>query len=95
MPARKRAQWVAGTRARAHLRGGGKVHGSLSRAGKVKNQTPKVDAQDKKKLLTGRAKKREQHKRRFLNVVPGMGGKRVGPNNNAARLAAAEAAAAK
>ncbi|KAI7829954.1 hypothetical protein BX661DRAFT_180799, partial [Kickxella alabastrina] len=25
----------------------GKVHGSLARAGKVKNQTPKVEAQDK------------------------------------------------
>merc|ERR1712025_916801 len=28
---------------------GGKVHGSLARAGKVKGQTPKVDAQEKKK----------------------------------------------
>nr|CAB3244866.1 ubiquitin-like protein FUBI [Phallusia mammillata] len=27
---------------------GGKVHGSLARAGKVKGQTPKVDAQEKK-----------------------------------------------
>lgn len=27
------------------LRGGGKVHGSLARAGKVRNQTPKVEAQ--------------------------------------------------
>merc|ERR1712121_22369 len=28
---------------------GGKVHGSLARAGKVKGQTPKVEAQEKKK----------------------------------------------
>ena len=30
------------------LRGGGKVHGSLARAGKVKNQTPKVPKAEKK-----------------------------------------------
>ena len=35
---------------------GGKVHGSLARAGKVKGQTPKVDAEDKKKAKTGPAK---------------------------------------
>ena len=39
---------------------GGKVHGSLARAGKVKGQTPKVDKQDKKKAKTGRAKRRMQ-----------------------------------
>merc|ERR1712179_808211 len=33
---------------------GGKVHGSLARAGKVKGQTPKVDPQEKKKKKTGR-----------------------------------------
>ena len=38
------------------LRGGGKVHGSLTRAGKVKNQTPKVDKQEKGKSHVGRAK---------------------------------------
>jgi len=75
------------------LRGGGKVHGSLARAGKVKGQTPKVDAQEKKKSLTGRAKKRWQYNRRFVNAPPSMG-KRVGPNNNAARIAKEEAAAA-
>ena len=32
---------------------GGKVHGSLARAGKVRGQTPKVDAQEKKKKRTG------------------------------------------
>ena len=74
------------------LRGGGKVHGSLARAGKVKGQTPKVAAQDKKKRLTGRAKKREQYNRRFVNVGSGMG-KKVGPNNNQARIAREEEAA--
>ena len=62
------------------LRGGGKVHGSLARAGKVRNQTPKVEKQDsKKKLATGRAKKRIQFNRRFVNVVAGA--KKVGPNS--------------
>lgn len=74
------------------LVGGGKVHGSLARAGKVKGQTPKVQKQDKKKKPTGRAKKRQQYNRRFVNVVASMG-KKVGPNNNAARLAREEAAA--
>ena len=37
---------------------GGKVHGSLARAGKVKGQMPKVEAQDKKKGVKGRAKMR-------------------------------------
>ncbi|GBG32602.1 Ubiquitin [Hondaea fermentalgiana] len=81
------------------LRGGGKVHGSLARAGKVKGQTPKVEKQgDKKKDPRGRAKKRLQYNRRFVNVVRAPGGKTLGPNNNAERIrreqAAAEAAAA-
>eukprot|EP00127_Corallochytrium_limacisporum_P001862 Clim_evm17s88 gene=Clim_evmTU17s88 len=59
---------------------GGKVHGSLARAGKVKGQTPKVDKmEDKKKKKTGRAKRREAYNRRFVNVVL-VGGKRRGPN---------------
>ena len=52
---------------------GGKVHGSLARAGKVKGQTPKVDAEEKKKAKTGRAKRRMQYNRRFVNVVPTFG----------------------
>merc|ERR1711967_208996 len=60
---------------------GGKVHGSLARAGKVRGQTPKVAKQDKKKKKTGRAKRRIQHNRRFVNVVAGVGKKR-GPNSN-------------
>ncbi|ETW01864.1 polyubiquitin [Aphanomyces invadans] len=64
------------------LRGGGKVHGSLSRAGKVKNQTPKVaKKEDTKKQKRGRAKKRIQYNRRFVNVVAGA--KKMGPNSNA------------
>lgn len=56
----------------------GKAHGSLARAGKVKNQTPKVLKQEKKKSLTGRAKKRMQFNRRFISVV-NRG--RKGPNS--------------
>ena len=67
----------------------GKVHGSLARAGKVKNQTPKVEKQDNegKKQPRGRAKKRLQYNRRFVNVATtGMGGKQVGPNSNADKM---------
>merc|ERR1712062_842338 len=60
---------------------GGKVHGSLARAGKAKGQTPKVDAEEKKKKRTGRAKRRIQYNRRFVNVVSSFGPKR-GPNSN-------------
>jgi len=59
----------------------GKVHGSLARAGKVRGQTPKVAKQETKKNPTGRAKKRLQYNRRFVNVVVGLGKKR-GPNSN-------------
>eukprot|EP00946_MAST-07B_sp_MAST-7B-sp1_P003284 g3284.t1 len=77
------------------LRGGGKVHGSLARAGKVKGQTPKVAKEEStSKRVCGRAKKREQYNRRFVNVVGGGMGKKVGPNNNAARIAREEAMAA-
>lgn len=60
---------------------GGKVHGSLARAGKVKGQTPKVDKQEKKKKATGRAKRRLQYNRRFVNAVR-TPGRRRGPNAN-------------
>merc|ERR1712047_166033 len=39
----------------------------------VKGQTPKVDAEEKKKAKTGRAKRRMQYNRRFVNVVPSFG----------------------
>jgi small subunit ribosomal protein S30e len=61
---------------------GGKVHGSLARAGKVKGQTPKVEKQEKRKKKTGRAKRRIQFNRRFANVVQAFG-RRRGPNANA------------
>ena len=75
------------------LRGGGKVHGSLARAGKVKNQTPKQEPAEKKKSATGRAKKRIQYNRRFVNAQNSGMGKKVGPNNNAARIAREQAQA--
>eukprot|EP00997_Jenningsia_sp_PLL12_P011062 NODE_8520_length_406_cov_29.829132_g7644_i0.p3 GENE.NODE_8520_length_406_cov_29.829132_g7644_i0~~NODE_8520_length_406_cov_29.829132_g7644_i0.p3 ORF type:complete len:67 (+),score=18.99 NODE_8520_length_406_cov_29.829132_g7644_i0:41-241(+) len=49
----------------------GKVHGSLARNGKVRNQTPKVDKMERtKKHIVGRAKKRAQFNRRFKAVNP-------------------------
>ena len=76
------------------IMGGGKVHGSLARAGKVKTSTPKVPKQEKvKKKPNGRAKKRWMFNRRFVNVVKAPGGKRLGPNNNAERIRKEEAAA--
>ncbi|GAW79421.1 40S ribosomal protein S30 [Plasmodium gonderi] len=55
----------------------GKVHGSLARAGKVKNQTPKVPKVSKRKRLTGRAKKRQLYNRRFSDTT----GRKKGPNS--------------
>uniref|UniRef100_A0A8C0FH67 40S ribosomal protein S30 n=1 Tax=Bubo bubo TaxID=30461 RepID=A0A8C0FH67_BUBBB len=40
-----------------------------------------VAKQEKKKKKTGRAKRRMQYNRRFVNVVPGFG-KKKGPNAN-------------
>ena len=58
----------------------GKVHGSMARNGKVRNQAPKVSKMERtKKLITGRAKKRLQYKRRVLNVDPNDKRKK-GPN---------------
>ena len=58
----------------------GKVHGSMARNGKVRNQAPKVDKMDRpKKLLVGRAKKRLTYKRRIVNVDP-MDKRKKGPN---------------
>merc|ERR1711981_646417 len=63
---------------------GGKVHGSLARAGKVKGQTPKVDKEDKRKKKTGRAARRAQYNRRFVTSANTFG-KRKGPNCQADR----------
>jgi small subunit ribosomal protein S30e len=73
----------------------GKVHGGLSRAGKVKGQTPKVEPEDKKKKVTGRAARRAQYNARFVNVTNVVGGKTYGPNSNALKVALAEIKAAK
>lgn len=59
---------------------GGKVHGSLAGAGKVKGQTPKVEKQEKRKKKTGRAKRRMQYNRRFVSTVASLGGRKRGPN---------------
>ena len=65
----------------------GKVHGSMARNGKVRNQAPKVDKQERlKKLVTGRAKKRLQYKRRIVNVNPGDKRKK-GPNAGSGKKA--------
>ncbi|KAK4241155.1 ribosomal protein S30 [Achaetomium macrosporum] len=58
----------------------GKVHGSLARAGKVKSQTPKVEAQEKPKPPKGRAHKRELYNRRFVNVAATGGKRRMNAN---------------
>jgi hypothetical protein len=48
------------------------------------NSIKKVAKQEgKKKQLTGRAKRRMQYNRRFVNVVMGPGGRRKGPNAGA------------
>jgi len=55
----------------------GKVHGSLTRAGKVRKQTPKVEKKDTtKKTPVGRAKKRKQYQRRYAVLIPAVGGKK-------------------
>ena len=49
----------------------GKVHGSLTRAGKVRKQTPKVDKKDRiTKLAVGRAKKRKQYQKKYAYLLP-------------------------
>ncbi len=69
------------------------MHGSLSRAGKVRGQTPKIAKLEKKaKSQHGRAHKRAQYNKRYVNVVMGPGGKRIGPNSQAERIRAAEEA---
>ncbi|CAF0755664.1 unnamed protein product [Adineta ricciae] len=61
---------------------GGKIHGRMNNAGKVKNMTPKVPPQQKPKKKTGRARRREQYAHRFSNKVAVPNGFRVGPNSN-------------
>ena len=59
----------------------GKVHGSLTRAGKVKSKTAKVAKQERRrKLKTGRAKKRQQYNKRFMSAEA-QDPRRKGPNH--------------
>ena len=57
----------------------------MARNGKVRNQAPKVDKQEKlKKAVMGRAKKRLQYKKRVINVDPNDKRKK-GPNFGAGK----------
>jgi len=61
---------------------GGKMHGGLARAGKVRKATPKVEKQETtKKQLVGRAKRRLQYNKRFVTSV-GSQGRKKSPNSN-------------
>lgn len=70
----------------------GKLHGSITRNGKVRRQAPKVEKQVRaKKLVVGRAKKRQQYIRRIEKVDlkdkrkkgPNFGsGKKVAPDGS-------------
>uniref|UniRef100_A0A182X3P6 40S ribosomal protein S30 n=1 Tax=Anopheles quadriannulatus TaxID=34691 RepID=A0A182X3P6_ANOQN len=66
---------------------GGKVHGSLARAGKVRGQTPKVEKKDKPKRKTGRAKRRLQFNKRFTaqTTATAKQQRRRGPNSQTAQ----------
>ena len=59
----------------------GKVHGSLAQAGKVRTHTPKVERQEKREGVKGRARLRLQYSKRFLTENP-SGRRRVGPNQH-------------
>ena len=63
----------------------GKVHGSMARNGKVRNQAPKVDKMERdKKKIVGRGKKRQQYLKRIKNVDPNDK-RRKGPNFGSGR----------
>ena len=48
-----------------------KQHGSITRAGKVKKQTPKVEKKDRlRKIVVGRAKKRKQFQKKAKILSP-------------------------
>ena len=67
------------------IEGMGKVHGSLARNGKVRNQAPKVaKAERAKKRDVGRAAKRNSYNRRIIAVDPNDKRKK-GPNFGAGR----------
>ena len=52
-------------------------HGNLTRAGKVRKQTPYVDPKDRpKKKVVGRALKRKKYSRRYDTLVLTIDGRR-------------------
>lgn len=51
--------------------------------GKVRAQTPKVEKQEKRKKKRGRAFRRMQYNKRFVNVATVGAGRKRGPNSNA------------
>ena len=55
----------------------GKVHGSPACARKIREQTPKVAKQEKKKTTTGQAKQQMQYNQCFVNAVPTFGKKKA------------------
>ena len=60
----------------------GKVHGSLSSAGKVRNQTPKIEKKEKKRPVTGRARRRTVFRRRYAKISKAGGGRlRLNPQS--------------
>ena len=57
------------------------MHGSLTRAGKVRKQTPKVAKKERtKKVRVGRAKKRLLYNRRYVSFSEVKVGKKRGLN---------------
>lgn len=58
----------------------GRVHGSLSQAGKVRLNTPKVPKQEKPKEVRGRAHIRMIYNKRFLTINPDAK-RKIGPNS--------------
>ena len=69
----------------------GKIHGSLTRAGKVRGQTPKVDAKaNTQKDLTGRSKKRYLCNTRYANLKEGQDPLRMKLNSIEMQVAVAK-----
>ena len=46
------------------------MHGSVSKSGKVRKQTPKVEKKDHiKKTSVGRAKKKKQYQKKYQSLI--------------------------
>ena len=63
----------------------GKLHGSLARAGKVRNQTPKLAVCGQRDVPSGRAYKRIIYNKRFMNLDASVTGAKKGPNTHGGR----------